>query len=102
MFILSSISSGLECWSVNHTSISENSDWKSLREISNNWPNNLLGINVCKTLEFCCELLLSILQWASTTLLIQSEEHFHHFHLFFVLLLILPSSSVVSGVKSSR
>ena len=45
MFILSSISSGLEFWSVNHTSIFENSeskvfiDIKFLGEIYN-WPND--------------------------------------------------------------
>ena len=42
MFILSSISKGLEFWSVNHTSIFENSDSKAFKnidfldEISNN------------------------------------------------------------------
>ena len=57
MFILSSISRGLEYWSVNHTSIYENSqskvfkNMKCLREISNNWPKHLLGTNVYKTLE---------------------------------------------------
>ena len=56
MFILSSIFRGLEFWSVNHTSIYENSESnvfkniKLLSEISNNWPNDLLGINVYKTL----------------------------------------------------
>ena len=47
MFILSSISSGLEFWSVNHTSIYENSQLKVfenmelLGEISDNLPNDL-------------------------------------------------------------
>ena len=53
MFIVSSISSGLEFWSVNHTSIYENSEFKLLGEIFNNWPNNLLGKNVYKTFESC-------------------------------------------------
>ena len=59
MFILSSISSGLEFWPVNHTSIYENSESKVFEnikfmgEISNNCPNDLLGTNVYKTLEFC-------------------------------------------------
>ena len=59
MFILSSISSGLEFWPVNRTSIYENSESKVLEnikfmgEISNNCPNDLLGTNVYKTLEFC-------------------------------------------------
>ena len=57
MFILSSISSDLEFLSVNHTSISENSEirvfknLKFLGDIINNWPNDLLGIIVCKTLD---------------------------------------------------
>ena len=58
MFLLSSISCGFQFWSVNYTSIYENSeskvfkDTKSFGEISNNWPNHLLGINVYKTFEF--------------------------------------------------
>ena len=52
MFILSSISRGLEFCSVNHTSIYENSDlnvFKNINflgEISNILPNHLLGTNV--------------------------------------------------------
>ena len=59
IFILSSISSGLEFWSVNHKSICENPEpnvfenVKFSGEILNNWPNDLLGTCVCKTLEFC-------------------------------------------------
>ena len=59
MFILSSISSRLEFWSVNHTSIYENSELnifkniKFVREISKKWPNDLLETNVYKTLESC-------------------------------------------------
>ena len=51
MFILSSICSSLKVWSVNHTAIYENSELeilnniKALDEISNNWPNYLIGIN---------------------------------------------------------
>ena len=68
MFILSSISSGLEFWSVNHTSIDENSksnifnNIKCLCEISYNWPNDLLRINKYKNPEFSWWLLLTILQ----------------------------------------
>ena len=57
MFILSCISRGLEFSSVNHTSIYENSQLKVFKnikflgEISDNWPNDLLGTNVYKTLE---------------------------------------------------
>ena len=52
IFVLSSISSGLEFWSVNHTSVYENSllnvfkNIKLLGEISSNWPNDLVGVNV--------------------------------------------------------
>ena len=54
MFILFSISSGLEIWSINHTSIYENSeskDFKNVRfldEISNNWLNDLLETKVTR------------------------------------------------------
>ena len=57
MFILSSLS-GLELLSVNRTSISDNSKsnvFKSIKflgEISNNWPNDLLGTNIYRALEF--------------------------------------------------
>ena len=61
MFILSSISSGLEFWSVNHiqtisvnhTELKVFKNIKCLGEISNNWTNDLLGTNGCKTLEPC-------------------------------------------------
>ena len=59
MFILSSIFSGLEFWSVNHTSIYENTELnffkniEFLGEICNNWLNVLLRINAHKTLEPC-------------------------------------------------
>ena len=48
---LSSISSGFEFWSVNRTSMSENSWLKVFKnvtasgETSNNWPNDLLRTN---------------------------------------------------------
>ena len=54
MFILSSISGALEFWSVNDTSIYENSELKVFKnikffgEISSNWPNDLLGTKVYK------------------------------------------------------
>ena len=57
MLILSSISSCLE--SVNRTSAYENSEVKVFKNIkflgqmSNNWPNDVLGTNVLKTFESC-------------------------------------------------
>ena len=68
MFILFSISSGLETWSVNHTSIQENSiskvfkNIKFLGKISNNWPNDLLEKNAYKSLQSYLQSLLTILQ----------------------------------------
>ena len=59
MFILSSISSCLEFWLVNHTSIHGNSELKVFKNIKtlgktcNNWTNDLLGANACKNLESC-------------------------------------------------
>ena len=58
-FIWSSISSCLEFWSVNHIWIYENSESqvfeniKFLGEISNDWANKLLEINVYQPLESC-------------------------------------------------
>ena len=49
----------LSLWSVNHTSIYEDSELKVfeniefLGEISSNWPNDLLETNEYKTLESC-------------------------------------------------
>ena len=57
MFTLSSISSGLEFWLRNHTSIYRNSEldvFKNIRflvEISYNWPKDLLETNMYKTLK---------------------------------------------------
>ena len=59
MFILSSISSSLEFWSVNLNWIYENSESqvfeniKFLGEISNDWANELLEINIYQPLESC-------------------------------------------------
>ena len=59
MFILSYISSDLEFWSVNHTSIYENfklkvfENIKFFGEISSNWSNDLLEANVYTTLKSC-------------------------------------------------
>ena len=57
MFILISISRGLKFWSGNHISIYENSELKVFKnikffgDISNNWPNDLLGTNEYKALN---------------------------------------------------
>ena len=59
MFILSSTSRCLEFWLANHNSIYGNyeikvfKNIKFLDEISNDWQNDLLGINIYKTLSSC-------------------------------------------------
>ena len=59
MLILSSVSSGLEFWSVNNTSIYEQSELKGFKntkllgKIFSNWPSDLLGTNLYTTLESC-------------------------------------------------
>ena len=58
-FILSSISNGWLFWSVNHSSVCEDSELnifkkiENLGEVSNRIPNCLLGTNVYKPLESC-------------------------------------------------
>ena len=108
MFILSSLSSGFEFWSVNHTLIYENSEWKVIKNIyflggiSNNWAIDLLGTNVYKTLEFSWSSLLPILQCINITCVISKWGTFSSFSSLVILLLVLPSNFVVSGVTSSR
>ena len=73
LFILFSISRGLENWLVNHTSIYENSELnvftsiKFLRDISNNWPNDLLEIQVYKTLVYRLIIIANNIKWTDIT-----------------------------------
>ena len=59
IFILPSIFRGGELLRLSHISIYENSRLKAFKHIkffdetSYNWPNDLLGKSVCKTLESC-------------------------------------------------
>ena len=84
MFMLST-SSGLELWSINLTSLYEHSELKVFQkikffyEISSNWPNELLGPNVDKTLQSCWKSLLSILQWTNITSVIYKWDTFSLF-----------------------
>ena len=56
--VSSSISKRLGFWSVNHASMYKHYElnvFKNMKfygEISNNWPSNILGANVYKTLDF--------------------------------------------------
>ena len=86
MLSLSSISSGLEFWSVNQTSIYENSELKVFKnikfldEISNDWPKDLKGRNVCRTLESWWSSLLTTLQWTKITSVISKCGNFPYFY----------------------
>ena len=66
MLILSSISSGLEFWSVNDTSIYENSKLKRFKnikcfsEISRYWRNDLLKRIYYKSIQDSCILLIIV------------------------------------------
>ena len=68
VFILCCISRGLEFLSINHTSVYKNFESKVFKnkkfvgEISSNWPNDFLEIDVYKILESRWELSLTILQ----------------------------------------
>ena len=58
MFVLFFTSSDLKLWLGNNTSIYENSDSNVFEinfwgEISNNWWNNILRLNVYRALEVC-------------------------------------------------
>ena len=59
MFILSTTSKVLEFWSVNHTSVYEHFElniFKNVKfsgEIPSNWPNELPGRSVYRTLDSC-------------------------------------------------
>ena len=108
MFILYSIWSGLKPWSVDQTSIYENSGFKVfennnfLGEILNNWPNGLLETNLFKTLDFCLWLLLTILHWTKTTSVIFKWRIFSPFLFLVILLLVLSSNFIVSGIETSK
>ena len=103
MHLLHSVSSDLEYWSVNHTSIYENSELKIFKnitfggEILNNWPNDSLGTNWYKTLESCWSL-YKTLECINTTSVIYKWDTFSSFS----YLLIFVSKFIVSGVQSSR
>ena len=75
---------------------------KFLDETFNNWPNDLLGTNVYKSLESCCELLLIILQCINRASEISKWDIFPTFLSLFILLLVLSKNFIVSGIKSSR
>ena len=73
---------------------------KLLGEIPNNWPNDLFGANVCKTLELFLnrESLKKILHWTNTTSIGGNFCYFHSYLSYSVLL----SNFIAWGVKCLR
>ena len=75
MFILSSVSSGLELQLVNHNSIykdTESKDFKNIKvlyEISNNWPNDFLEQMYARLLNF-----VEIYYWQNYNVLILLQQ----------------------------
>ena len=70
------------------------SRYETFCEVSNNLSNDLIGINVCKSLEFCWYSLLTILQWTNTTLVISKCGTFSEFLSIVILLLVLVSNFI--------
>ena len=85
MPVSSSTSSISQFWSINHTSIWQNSEWNFLEKyifldkISKDWPKDLLAINLYKTLESRLQSFLKILQWTNVTLVISEWSTFSFF-----------------------
>ena len=75
---------------------------KCLNEISHNWPNDFLGINLYKTLESCWQSLFTILQRTNTASVISKWGTFSAILFLVILILVLPRNFIVSGIKSSR
>ena len=104
MFILSSISSGWEFWSVNHTSIHEKSrllvfkNTNVLGEISINWTNGVMeqmeqiiqdSWILLIIIAILLTILLAILQWTNTTSVVSKWDRFLPFSSLVTLLLVL-------------
>ena len=106
IFILSSICRRLEFWSVNHTSVYENSEpnvfpkYKIFRWNTNNCPNNLLRTNAYKTVELCWQLLSTILQCTNITSVISRLGTFIPFSVLIDLLLVLQVISLFQALKA--
>ena len=106
-FILSSISSGLLDWSVNHTSKEEHSVFivfiivKTYREIFSNCPNCLFGTKLNNTFDACWELFLIKLQWTNTTSTDSNLGTFSPFLLLSTNFFVLPNNFILSEVNNS-
>ena len=74
--MLCSISSGLEFWLtiLQYMKLKVFKNLIFFGEIFSNWPNDLLGTNVYKTLESCWQSLLTILKCRNTTSVISSFQ----------------------------
>ena len=99
------ISSGVEYWPENHTSLYENSELKVLKnikllgQISNNLPNDLLATNVYKTLESCLQSLLTILKWTNTDSSISKRGTFAPFSSLIIFQKCFQTISLFQALK---
>ena len=105
IFILSSISSGLKFWAVNHILLYENSElnvfrnMKSVDKISYNWPNDLFQTDVYKTLESFWQ---SMLQWSNISSLISRWGTFPPLLSLVILFSVFTTNVTVSSIRNSR
>lgn len=63
---------------------------------------DLLGANICKTLESCRHALLTRLHWNSHTSVISNRGTFSPFSCLVIFFSLLPSSLIFSGMEISR
>ena len=103
------ISSGLEFWSVNNTSVYKNSQLKNFKIIdffpvkhAVILPSVLLGRNRYKILKTCWWSLLTILQWTNTTSVICKWDTFSPVLSLIILFLVLPSNFIISGFNPNK
>ena len=107
IFTLSSISSGLLFWSVNHTWMDWNSKlvvfsiFNEWGKIVINWLNCLLRTKVNNTLDVYWQLLLNKLQCSKTTSADSSFGTFFPSLSLSTPFFVLPNSLIVSGVNNS-
>ena len=92
MFILSSIFSGLEFWSVKHTSVYENSELNIFKNINFFGKDSWILLIIVLKIWQCINTPSVTSEWGQISQLLS----------LFISLLVLPSNFIVSGVKSSR
>ena len=73
---------------------------KFLGEISNYWPIDLLGRNVCKILNLLAIVVNNITIYGNITSVISKWGTFSPFSSLLILLLVRPSNLIVLSIKS--